>query len=148
MKRLIQIAVAFTALLLLPAIGVLPSSVASAQLIYQGQVNASGVNYYKDPSVNRFWTVTLGQVPSNTWGVGAQQKIDQMAPGWRKPTFAELQQMYNITGGGPQVGFQNGLFDYYETSDPAILANAFGNGIRTPQKRAGVGNNWVIATWP
>lgn len=120
---------------------------ARGQLVVVGQT-PSGLPVFQDASDLRLWTVTLGQARSDGWGKDAQQMVAQKAPGFRLPTFAELQHVYNDSGGGVQLGFRNGIFDYYETADPQVLANAFGNGIRTPMKRAGIGMNWVIATSP
>jgi hypothetical protein len=108
-------------------------------LNYIGQA-ADGTPMYRDTVTGLVWTATLGQVRSDENGVKAKAAVAQR--GFRLPTFVELQNLYNFGGGNKII--RNGLFDYYETSDPAILANAAGNGIQTPQRRAGVGFNWVI----
>ncbi len=96
--------------------------------------------YYNTAS-GRTWTVTVGKVRSDDWGKAARRHVQKL--GYRLPSFAELQQMYD-SGGGSVLNIQNGLLDYYETDNPMILGNAFGNGFRTPQNRKGVGYNYVI----
>lgn len=123
------------------------ASVADAQLTVVGQT-PGGLPVFQDASDMRLWTVTLGQVRSTSWGKEAEAMLQQKAPGFRLPTFEQLQHVYNVSGGGVQLNFHRGLLDYYETADPKVLANAFGNGIRNPQPRLGVGMNWVIGTSP
>lgn len=119
--------------------------------------NYYGVPVMMDNRTGKHWTITIQKVPSADYGVLARAIVNQLptppvlAPNgrpygpWRLPEFGELQVMYNYNGGGPILQIRNGLFDYYETSNPNFLANAFGNGFVTPQPRRGVGNNWVIA---
>ena len=145
MKRYVLFAVMFTTV----AFSFAFCNVANGQLV---QVNLpNGAVIYRDDTVFpvRFWTQTLGQVPSADWDATVQQRINlHPGPAWRVPSFAELQYVYNIRNAGPQLGIRNGLFEYYETNNVQVLANAYGNGIQTPQPRRGIGMNWYIATFP
>lgn len=116
------------------------SNAANADWQYQGAVG--GYPTWHDTNTGLTWTVTLGRTRSSEWGRGAAAHV--AALGFRLPTFWELQTMYNFGGGGGLLGIRNGLFDYYETADPNILGNAFGNGFQTPLQRKGFGYNWYL----
>lgn len=124
------------------------TSVAEAQLVpaqWPHDHTATGVPVFVDLRTGKHWTMTLGRVPSSGWGAPARLLVAAQGPNWHLPTFRELQGMYNISGGGPALHFRDNMNDYYETANPHILANAYGNGIQTPQYRRGIGYNWVIA---
>ena len=106
------------------------------------QVPSVGPPVYLDTVTGLQWTVTLGRVPSSDWGNQARAHVQQL--GFRLPTFNELQVMYNFNGGGGYLQIRAGLLDYYETADPNVLGNAFGNGFQTPLPRQGIGYNWYL----
>lgn len=104
-----------------------------------GQVN--GVRVHRDARTGLEWTETLGKVPSSGWGGPANALVARY--GFRLPSFRELQIM-EAHGGSQRLRINSAMQQYYETSDPNTLAAAWGNGFRTPQRRKGVGMNWVI----
>ncbi|MDR1923219.1 MAG: hypothetical protein LBQ66_02500 [Planctomycetaceae bacterium] len=104
---------------------------------YVGNVN--GVRIYLDNLTGLEWTETLGKVPSSEYGRSARAEVSAL--GFRLPSFYELQQMERH-GGFSKLKIRS--TSYYETNNPDYLANASGNGFRTPLARAGVGSNLVI----
>jgi hypothetical protein len=111
-------------------------------------MHKDGFPVYADTNTGLKWTVTLGKVTSADRGNIARARVNALGPGWRLPTFVELQRMYNQNGGGPVLNIRTDFLDYYETADPNILGNANGNGFQTPLQRLGVGDNWYIAVHP
>lgn len=106
----------------------------------------NGTQVFVEPVTGLEWTRTLGSTPSNLRGKEALQRVQQLGPKWRLPTFEELQTMYNEHNGGQVLNIHDNdpLRDYYETDDPDILGNAFGNGFQNPQQRVGIGRNWYL----
>lgn len=116
------------------------TSSAEAQLwVKVGQIGNASI--YRDTSTGLEWTQTLGRVNNNA---SARQLVNQY--GFNLPTFQQLSYVANMRNGIAQLNMSQGLLDFYETSNPNVVAGPYGGNITTPLAR-GIfqqGPNFVI----
>ena len=99
------------------------------------------VRIYRDTRTGLEWSVTLDSADHDH--DYARQLVAQY--GLRLPTWDELRDVVNNSGGINQLNIKKGYTDLYETSDPDVLAGAYGGSISTKRPRMPLlTQSWVI----
>ena len=104
------------------------------------KVQNSPITIYRDTRTGLEWSVTI----SNAGNDNDNARRIAQKYGLRLPTWDELRDVVNNNNAIDWLDMEDGLLDLYETSDPNVLAGAFGGSISTKRPRQAITQTWVL----
>ena len=103
------------------------------------KVQDSPITIYRDTRTGLEWSVTIARANNNH--DYAKQVVQKY--GLRLPTWNELRDVVNNNDAIDWLDIEDGFLDLYETSDPKVLAGAYGGSIDTERPRQPI----ITQTW-